>query len=226
MRCDRACQELFWRYTPLALSHTPYAYQVLEESFWRIFIMGHLLPPQPRRRTERRPEEEEGGEERDEHEARRPAAEQASTPLGGAGERVGESTPINGAEGGRRGWPAWWGWPAAAAASSALYAAYHLSVLLLFLPLPYAILGARPYRAAPPAHPQSSPRVPLDCCHPASEAAALCAGELFVFGYGCFLQHLTRKLGVVTSILTHAGGDAVVAFVLADCIWNFLPPLR
>ena len=61
MRCDRACQELFWRYTPLALSHTPYAYQVLEESFWRIFIMGHLLPPQPRRRTERRPEEEEGG---------------------------------------------------------------------------------------------------------------------------------------------------------------------
>ena len=61
---------------------------------------------------------------------------------------------------------------------------------------------------------------------PASEAATLCAGELFVFGYGCFLQHLTRKLGVVTSILTHAGGDAVVAFVLADCIWNFLPPLR
>ena len=53
-----------------------------------------------------------------------------------------------------------------------------------------------------------------------------CAGELFVFGYGCFLQHLTRELGVVTSILTHAGGDAVIAFVLADCIWNFLPPLR
>ena len=52
------------------------------------------------------------------------------------------------------------------------------------------------------------------------------AGELFVFGYGCFLQHLTRNLGVLTSILTHAGGDAVIAFVLADCIWNFLPPLR
>ena len=115
--------------------------------------MGHLLPSQPRRRTERRPEEErevhprEGGAE--EHEARRPAAEHASAPLGGCvwerGERpVGESTPINGAEGGRRGdgWPTWWGWPAAAAASSALFAAYHFSVLLLFLPVPYAILGA------------------------------------------------------------------------------------
>ena len=136
--------------------------------------MGHLLPPQPRRRTERRPEEERE-EEREEQEARRPAAEQASTPLGGVGERAGESTPINGAEGGRRGWPAWWGWPAAAAASSALYAAYHLSVLLLFLPLPYAILGAPPYRATPLAVLGASPRVPLDCCcHAVLEAATLC----------------------------------------------------
>ena len=96
-------------------------------------------------------------------------------------------------------------------------------IVLQPLAHPCAVLGA-------------SLRVPLDCCHAVREAAALCrpvppcaalcAGELFVFGYGCFLQHLTRKLGVVTSILTHAGGDAVVAFVLADCIWNFLPPLR
>jgi membrane protease YdiL (CAAX protease family) len=194
---------------------------VLEEFFWRIFIFGHLLPPQPRRRTERRPEEQRE-EDREEQEARRPAAAQASTPLGGVSERVGETTPINGSEGGRRGWPAWWGWPAAAAASSALYAAYHLSVLLLFLPLPYAILGE-----PPPYHPPALMVRPLlPPSWPSSEVATLCAGELFVFGYGYFLQHLTRKLGVVTSILTHAGGDAVVAFVLADCIWNFLPPLR
>ena len=135
---------------------------MLEEFFWRVFVMGHLLPPQPRRRTERRPEEERE-EEREEQEARRPAAEQASTPLGGVGERAGESTPINGAEGGRRGWPAWWGWPAAAAASSALYAAYHLSVLLLFLPLPYAILGAPPYRATPPGCPLPSSELACAC---------------------------------------------------------------
>ena len=130
---------------------------MLEEFFWRVFVMGHLLPPQPRRRTERRPEGERE-EEREEQEARRPAAEQASPPLGCVRERAGESTPINGAEGGRRGWPAWWGWPAAAAASSALYAAYHLSVLLLFLPLHYAILGAPPYRATAPGPPLCRPR--------------------------------------------------------------------
>ena len=119
--------------------------------------MGHLLPA--RRRAERRPEEaaEEAreGPREGAREGRRPAAEQASTPLGGVGERVGESTPINGAEGSRRGWPAslgWWGWPAAAATASALYAAYHLSVLLLFLPLPYAILGAPASLTRHPPH--------------------------------------------------------------------------
>ena len=148
--------------------------------------------------------------------------------LGGAGERVGESTPINGAEGSRRGWPAslgWWGWPAAAATASALYAAYHLSVLLLFLPLPYAILGAPASLTRHPPHRAPLPSA-LSGHSPHRLGSPVRAGELFVFGYGCFLQHLTRKLGVLTSILTHAGGDAVIAFVLADCIWNFLPPLR
>ena len=203
---------------------------MLEEFFWRLFIMGHLLPP--RRKAERRPEEaaEEAreGPREGAREGRRPAAEQASTPLGGVGERVGESTPINGAEGSRRGWPAslgWWGWPAAAATASALYAAYHLSVLLLFLPLPYAILGAPASLTRHPPHRAPLPSA-LSGHFPHRVGRPVCAGELFVFGYGCFLQHLTRKLGVVTSILTHAGGDAVIAFVLADCIWNFLPPLR
>ena len=148
---------------------------MLEEFFWRLFIMGHLLPA--RRRAERRPEEAEEGAREGAREGRRPAAEQASAPLGGVGERVGESTPINGAEGSRRGWPAslgWWGWPAAAATASALYAAYHLSVLLLFLPLPYAILGApAPLTRHPPLtarlFPPPSPAMLL------TGSAAVCA---------------------------------------------------
>ena len=74
---------------------------------------------------------------------------------------------------------------------SGLFAAYHFSVLLLFLPPGWALLA-----------------------------------EAGVFGYGLFLQLLTARLGVGAAVLAHAGGDAVIAFVLADVIWDFLPPLR
>ena len=53
-----------------------------------------------------------------------------------------------------------------------------------------------------------------------------CIGEALLFGYGVFLQLLTRRFGVVAAILAHAGGDAVVGFVLGDLVWDFLPLLR
>ena len=53
-----------------------------------------------------------------------------------------------------------------------------------------------------------------------------CLGEALLFGYGVFLQLLTRRFGVVAAILAHAGGDAVVGFVLGDLVWDFLPLLR
>ena len=34
------------------------------------------------------------------------------------------------------------------------------------------------------------------------------------------------NLGVVAAILAHAGGDAVVGFVLGDLVWDFLTLLR
>ena len=40
------------------------------------------------------------------------------------------------------------------------------------------------------------------------------------------LKLLTRRFGVVAAILAHAGGDAVVGFVLGDLVWDFLPLLR
>ena len=55
--------------------------------------------------------------------------------------------------------------------------------------------------------------------------ASACLGEALLFGYGVFLQLLTRRFGVVAAILAHAGG-AVVGFVLGDLVWDFLPLLR
>lgn len=166
---------------------------VLEELFWRIFLYEHMQPA-----VAPPPGLGHGATGGASGSSVGCACECASSPLSGgavgvnrSGGGVSESTPF--ARGGRAagGWPGGWGWRSASVATSALYAAYHFSVLLVFLPVHWAVLG-----------------------------------ELFVFGYGIFLQLLTRRLGVLAAILAHGGGDAVVAFVLADCIWDFMPLLR
>lgn len=159
---------------------------VLEEMFWRIFLFEHMQPAVA-----------PGAAEGASGAAVAGACECAASTLSGgafgfhSGGGVSESTPF--ARGGRAagGWPSGWGWRSASIATSALFAAYHFSVLLVFLPVQWAVLG-----------------------------------EIFVFGYGLFLQLLTRRLGVLAAILAHGGGDAVIAFVLADCIWDFMPLLR